>query len=233
MAKATKAREKSPPRSGGGWQAEKSAITRKSILDAAVECFIDLGYANTTTALIAEHASVSRGAMMHHFPSRQSVLKAVVDYLHELRLSEYKALMKDIDVPDQQLSRERIRDSVESAWKYVNTPSFIAYQELLAASRTDSELNSVLQPVEAFFEGQFMEAVRVVFPHWQDLDVLDLANDLVQFTMRGMALSHMASNKEERARRILDYLTGALDHLYTEHAKRSELLQSYEKQLSG
>src|SRR5690606_30850640 len=100
---------KRPARGKTGWQAEKSAMTRKAILDAAVECFISLGYANTTTALIAEYAGVSRGAMMHHFPSRLSVLKAVVEYLHEIRLHEYRSFMADIDVPDQQLSRERIR----------------------------------------------------------------------------------------------------------------------------
>jgi len=189
-------------------------MTRKAILDAAVECFISLGYANTTTALIAEYAGVSRGAMMHHFPSRLSVLKAVVEYLHEIRLLEYRSLMVDIDVPERQLSREGIRDSVEAAWRYVNTPSFIAYQELLAASRTDPELNSVLLPVEDHFEREFMDNVKSLFPHWQELGVLDTANDLVQFLMLGMALSHMAVRKEERAAKILDLLTDILEQLY-------------------
>lgn len=200
-------------------------MTRKAILDAAVECFISLGYANTTTALIAEYAGVSRGAMMHHFPSRLSVLKAVVEYLHEIRLHEYRSFMADIDVPDQQLSRERIRDSVEAAWRYVNTPSFIAYQELLAASRTDPELNSALMPVEAHFEQEFMDNVKSLFPHWQELGVLDTANDLVQFLMLGMALSHMAVRKEERAAKILDLLTDVLEQLYNHEILRADAVK--------
>lgn len=214
MTKAITKPQKRPARGKTGWQAEKSAMTRKAILDAAVECFISLGYASTTTALIAEYAGVSRGAMMHHFPSRLSVLKAVVDYLHEIRLLEYRSLMADIDVPDRQLNRESIRASVEAAWGYVNTPSFIAYQELLAASRTDPELNSVLLPVEDHFEQEFMDNVKSLFPHWQELGVLDTANDLVQFLMLGMALSHMAVRKEERAAKILDLLTNILEQLY-------------------
>lgn len=55
------------------WQAQKSIMTREAIFDAAIECLIDLGYGGTTTALIAEHAGVSRGAMLHHFPSRAEV----------------------------------------------------------------------------------------------------------------------------------------------------------------
>ena len=65
-------------RVGDGWQAEKSALTRQAILEAAVRCFVEHGYANTTTAMIADEASVSRGAMMHHFPSRAAVMNAVV-----------------------------------------------------------------------------------------------------------------------------------------------------------
>jgi hypothetical protein len=39
---------------GAGWQAEKSALTRQAILEAAVRCFVQHGYTNTTTAMIAE-----------------------------------------------------------------------------------------------------------------------------------------------------------------------------------
>ncbi len=193
-------------------------MTRKAILDAAIQCFIDLGYAKTTTALIAEYAGVSRGAMMHHFPSRLEVLTAAIRYLHEKRLSEYHALMVDIDVPGEPLSRDKIRASVEAAWKYVNKPSFIAYQELLAASRTDTELRSVLEPVEKDFENQFMDTVRREFPHWEKIEVLDIANDMVQFLMKGMALSHMSSRKQQRAKNMIDSLTDYLDQLYTRHA---------------
>ena len=94
---------------GAGWQAEKSALTRQAILEAAVRCFVQHGYTNTTTAMIAEEAAVSRGAMMHHFSSRSAVMKAVVGYLHVRRLNEYRQLMSDIDSPDQTLTRAAIR----------------------------------------------------------------------------------------------------------------------------
>lgn len=210
-----KRRKRTTARNGEGWQAEKSAMTRGAILDAAIECFIDLGYANTTTAVIAEYAGVSRGAMMHHFPSRSAVLQAAIGYLHEQRLREYHELMRNIDPPTEQLSRDKIRASLEAAWEYVNLPSFVAYHELLAASRTDPELNGIMQPLERDFEGLFMQTVRAEFPHFADLDILELCNDIVQFTMRGMALSHMSSRKQERAERMIELLTDLLEELYT------------------
>lgn len=221
MAASGKANGGRTARKGDGWQAEKSAITRRTILDAAVDCLVEEGYTRTTTALIAARAGVSRGAMMHHFPSRLAVLNAVVHHLHQRRLTEYKALMKNIDVAEETLTRSAIKKSVEAAWKYVNLPSFVAYQELLAASRTDPELSDILRDVEKDFEKHFLRTVKVVFPHWEKLNVLEQAHDLVQFLMQGMALSHMASRKQQRANRIIDLVTDQLEMLYSDASEQA------------
>lgn len=201
-------------RVGDGWQAEKSALTRQAILEAAVRCFVEHGYANTTTAMIADEASVSRGAMMHHFPSRSAAMNAVVGYLHVRRLNEYRELMADIDSPDQTLTRAAIRVSVESAWKYVNLPSFIAYQELLGAARTDPELAEAVGEVERDFEREFLKTVRSVFPHWKQVKSLQAAHDLVQFVMQGMGVAHRSSNREQRANRVIETVTDHLERIY-------------------
>jgi AcrR family transcriptional regulator len=62
------------------WQAQKSAMTRDRILDAAISCFINLGYTNVTTAKVASSAGVSRGAMLHHFPSKTELIQARQEY---------------------------------------------------------------------------------------------------------------------------------------------------------
>ena len=208
--------KKRPKRNEKGWQAEKSAITRSAILEATIQCLLELGYANTTTALIANYAEVSRGAMMHHFPSRMSVMRAVIDYLHVRRLDEYRYLMADIDDPASKLTDKAIRESVESAWRYVNLPSFLAYEEMLAASRTDAELRQIIEPVEKDFEKQFLNTVKAVFPHWKNLARLEGAHDMVQFLMKGMALSHMSARKNARAKRVMTYLTAILHDIYKE-----------------
>ncbi len=199
---------------GEGWQAEKSAMTRRAILEAAVNCFVEEGYAKTTTAMIAADAGVSRGAMMHHFPSRSAVMEAVVGHLHARRLEEYRDLMANIDTPDQQLTRADIRRSVQAAWEYVNLPSFVAYQELLAAARTDPELGELIGEVERDFEQQFLRTVKAVFPHWKKVKALQAAHDLVQFVMNGMAVSYRFSNRKKRAERVIDLVTDQLASIY-------------------
>ena len=212
---------KRPKRNEKGWQAEKSAMTRSAILEATIQCLLELGYANTTTALIANNAGLSRGAMMHHFPSRMSVMRSVIDYLHGRRLQEYRDLMADIDDPKQSLSQDAFTKSVESAWRYVNLPSFFAYQELLTASRTDFELLKVIEPVEKDFEKQFLDTAKAVFPHWENVARLEGAHDMVQFLMKGMALSHMTVRKTERTKHVKAYLTTILTDIYQE-AKLTE-----------
>ena len=122
--------------------------------------------------------------------------------------------MSDIDSPDQQLTRKAIKTSVESAWKYVNLPSFVAYQELLAAARTDKELAKAVGEVEQDFEREFLKTVRSVFPHWKQVKSLQAAHDLVQFVMQGMGVAHRSSHREQRARRVIETVTDHLERIY-------------------
>src|SRR3954449_6604594 len=73
-------------------QAERSAATRSRILDATVVCLVEVGHARTTTLEVQRRAEVSRGALLHHFPSKAELLVAAVDHLAEMRARELKTL---------------------------------------------------------------------------------------------------------------------------------------------
>jgi AcrR family transcriptional regulator len=51
--------------------------TRKLILDAALACFLELGYEQTTIALVRERSGVSNGAFFHHFPTKDALADAL------------------------------------------------------------------------------------------------------------------------------------------------------------
>ncbi|MEL7030387.1 MAG: helix-turn-helix domain-containing protein, partial [Pseudomonadota bacterium] len=69
------------PAAAIGRQAQKSASTQKVIVEAAINCLLKYGYAQTTTPRIAEEAGLSRGAMMHHFSNRITVIQAAIEHL--------------------------------------------------------------------------------------------------------------------------------------------------------
>src|SRR5262245_34796413 len=76
---------------GPGWQQQKSAQARVAILDAAIDCLEKYGYAQTTTQLIAKSASISRGAMLHHYATKQDLIAAVIDYAVYKRAERFLA----------------------------------------------------------------------------------------------------------------------------------------------
>ena len=73
-------------------QQQRRDETRRALLDAAVESLIEVGFARTTTLEVQRRADVSRGALLHHFPSKAELLVAAVDHLAEMRARELKVL---------------------------------------------------------------------------------------------------------------------------------------------
>lgn len=77
---------------------QKSEETRNRILEAAEECFTRYGYDSTGVAEICNTAGVSKGALYHHFPSKQAIFVE----MFETWMRSFVAEM------------ERIRDSAAS-----------------------------------------------------------------------------------------------------------------------
>ena len=135
---ASKERDKS------GWQAKKSAMMRDNILDAALDCFVTIGYANTTTARIAATTVRSNSicTMLHHFPSKAELMRAAVEYLHSKLIELYASHIGQI--PLELPVDERNRRGLESYWNYLSSDLYVAYHELCVAGRTDPELQDIL-----------------------------------------------------------------------------------------
>lgn len=196
-------------RSGGeiGRQAQKSASTRKLIVEAALQCLLKYGYAQTTTPRIAEEAGLSRGAMMHHFSNRLTVIQAAIEHLHAKRLRAFRRAVSSL--PDDQ---PHVHEALEAYWRHVTHPLFVAFHELSVAARTDKDLDKILRPAkEAFYREWYRLAVDL-FPEWQsDKESFDLALNLVQSTLEGMALSRLsAAPNPEAEEKLFAYLEQSL-----------------------
>lgn len=202
------AKRKEKPSGPGeqGWQAQKSAATRDQILSAAVRCIVDLGYSQTTTMKIAERAGLSRGATLHHFPSKLDIIRAAVDYLHERRLRAFRNSVNAI--PE---GTDRIKAATEAYWAHATHPIFVAFFELSVAARTDKELRKILKPAQKAFDEEWYRTAQEVFPEWQsDPEAFDLALSLVQNLMEGIAISTMTHSRQSDHDKLKDYLEGQL-----------------------
>ena len=72
-------------------QQDRSRLTQRRLLDATVECLIEVGWAATTTTLVADRAGVSRGAQLHHYPTKATLVLAAVEHLIQRRGEELEA----------------------------------------------------------------------------------------------------------------------------------------------
>lgn len=120
-------------------QEERSATTRAKLLDATIGCLIDLGYAATTTTVIAERAGVSRGAQLHHYPTKQDLVFAAVEHLSRRIGDELTSEAARLPA-----NGDRLSAAVDLLWSRMSGPLFPAWFELLMASRTDQELRARL-----------------------------------------------------------------------------------------
>lgn len=71
---------------------DRSRATRQRLLEAAVSCLAEHGWAGSTVSVVAERAGVSRGAAQHHFPTREDLFTAAVEYVAEERSLAMRAL---------------------------------------------------------------------------------------------------------------------------------------------
>lgn len=192
-----------------GWQAQKSASTRELIIESAIKCLVDLGYARTTTTVIAEKAGLSRGAMLHHFPSKLGIMRASVEYLHKKRLRAFRKSMAK-----EPTDGDHVRLGVESFWGHVKHPWFVAFFELAVAARTDKELAAILFPAQEAFEREWYEASIELFPEWRGKgEKFVLGFDLSRYVIEGMAISFLTHKETERDKRVLRYLEDKLKEL--------------------
>ena len=180
------------PAPGKNWQQTKSARTRDTILDAAIDCFYELGYANTTTDNVANKAGVSRGAMLHHFPTRFDLIKASVERLSNKRLEMFRT---EETIVQRGATYSRVEEGIDAYWKQLNTPVFVVFQELKVAARTDKELAKVLLPALEDFNRAFYRSIREIFPDLALSEAFSRTNYLTQYMLEGMAMACLLGPK--------------------------------------
>lgn len=120
-------------------QEERSTATRARLLDATIDCIIELGYKGTTTSEIVRRAGVSRGAQVHHFPTKAELVSSAVEHLASKGEQELRREFAKLDGNGDLTSQ-----AIDLLWSGYAGPLFAAVLELIAAARTDPELATVL-----------------------------------------------------------------------------------------
>ena len=83
-------------RADPGGEYAKSRARRQEIIDAAVEVFATVGYHKGSLRDVADRVGMSQAGLLHHFPSKEHLLQAVLTWRDE-----------DARVPQMEANRPR------------------------------------------------------------------------------------------------------------------------------
>ena len=184
-------------------QQERSRATRQRLLDATVDCLIGYGWAGTTTTLVAQRSGVSRGAQLHHYPTKAALVLAAVEHLARRRAEEIRAEAATLPV-------RRLDRAVDLLAAAFTGPLYQAALEVWVAARTDPLLREALVPLEARVGREL---------HHLAVDLLGAdesrprVREAVQATLdllRGLGVANLLSDDSARRRVILRMWTGQL-----------------------
>ncbi len=179
---------------------------RARLIDATIECLVERGFGGTSTTLVSELAGVSRGAQLHHFPTKNDLVVAAVAHLTEVRGAELATAAAA--VPD---GPQRTRAVLRMLGDHFASPVFTAALELWVAARTDPALLEAVAPLELRIGRE---------THRMTVDLLGAdetrpgVRELVQATLdlvRGLGLAATITDDTRRRNRILDQWARTLD----------------------
>jgi len=187
-------------------QQERSRATRARLLEATVECLVERGWSGTTTTLVATRAGVSRGAQLHHYPTKAALVTAAVAHLTERRARELRTEAEALPAGPRRL--DRVVDLLAAAF---TGPLFVAALELWVAARTDPELRDALVPLEA----------RV-------------GREMHRLTVTLLGVDERRPGVREAVQATLDLLRGlgVANLLSDDTARRTALLRTWKRQLA-
>lgn len=179
---------------------------RQRLLDATVELLVDKGYAGTTSMLVSERAGVSRGAQLHHFPTKNQLVLAAVEHLRVQRGDVLARAAADLPRGER-----RTRAVLDMLGEHFAGPVFAAALELWVAARTDETLRGAVAEYEQRLgRDTHRSTVELLGADEQRPGV----RELVQATLdlcRGLGLANTLADDRARRRRVLDRWAGVLD----------------------
>jgi AcrR family transcriptional regulator len=176
-------------------QEERSTATRERLLDATIECLIELGYAKTTTSEIVRRAGVSRGAQVHHFPTKAELVRSAIAHLAQRQFAELKVGLEQLSSADGQFS-----GAIDLIWESYSGPLFTAALELIVAARTDESLRPAVKGLEADIARAMRDLAGRTPDRSGEKDVFDLTVCLMQ----GLAFGRLIDRKPSREKRLLE-----------------------------
>ena len=155
------------------------------MLDATIQCLYELGYHQTSTVLVTKRAGVSRGAMLHQFPSKADLMMAVSNHIRDLRSKAHQEGLAGVTD-----DRERYVKLIDILWGELKQPSGVARIEIMMASRSDPEFGARFAELNDALEVSHKDSIWTLMQRlgFKDRTLSDAVTQLYAAALRGLAI---------------------------------------------
>ncbi|MEU9913562.1 TetR/AcrR family transcriptional regulator [Streptomyces sp. NPDC051001] len=183
---------------------DRSRATRQRLLEAAVACLAEHGWAGSTVSVVAERAGVSRGAAQHHFPTREDLFTAAVEYVAEERSTALRALFPQGTTADR-------RTVVAALVDLYTGPLFRAALHLWVAASNEDQLRPNVTELEARVGRETHRiAVELLGADESRPGVRETVQGLLDMA-RGLGLANLLTDDAGRRERVIAQWAVLLD----------------------
>lgn len=177
---------------------ERSRATRARLLEAAVHCLATQGWNAATVAVIAKEAGISRGALQHHFPTREDLIVAALDYTFEQRsVAAQRIALREENRPAM------VHDVLTQVVDLYTGDLFRAALQVWTVAAADPALRAQIVPLEQKFARRVHGiAVDLLGADDSDPDT----RGLIQATLdlaRGLGLADVLTDDSRRRAHVL------------------------------
>ncbi|WP_037493949.1 TetR/AcrR family transcriptional regulator [Sneathiella glossodoripedis] len=135
-----------------GKQAVRSLRMQERLLLATLDSIYEDGFQNASTTEIVKRAGVSRGAMLHHFPSKEMLIAAAIE---KLLADEIEFIREEAGAYARH--EKTIDDFVDFLWGRFSSRLFMITIDFLSSARTDEKLRDAVIPVSLNFHESLNE----------------------------------------------------------------------------
>lgn len=171
-------------------QAERSEETRTRILKAASNLIRKRGYARFRTAEVSAEAGLSRGAQLHHFPTKDALVVATLEFVFKQAQDLSRKRASAVNRP-----RDLIEAVIVDAREFFFSEHFMVAIDIVLSTSTDQAVRKQIFEISR-------KARRPVETAWTEALVASgvpaaLSSDIVALTLslvRGMALRTLWDN---------------------------------------
>jgi AcrR family transcriptional regulator len=183
---------------------DRSRATRQRLLEAAVACLAEHGWAGSTVAVVAERAGVSRGAAQHHFPTREDLFTAAVEYVAEERSAALRALFPEGAATDRRAAVAGLVDLFTGTF-------FRAALHLWVAASDEDQLRPRVTELEARVGRETHRvAVELLGADESRPGVRETVQGFLDMA-RGLGLANLLTDDRARRERVVAQWSALLD----------------------